>query len=254
MGYYTFHEMTIADKWREDLLPGDSRYEDVEREYKRLCTYNLEEKNEELWDNPFHENCKWYEEEDHSIKVSKMFPNLYIQMNGDGEESGDIWAKLYRNGELLKTWQVAVMNPTIKGMLMPERSEEEKAVEVLEMKGFHANNLWQIADVRSKWPECTDEQAMLVLENAFQNDATYQQIWMSIDYAIDSIKPEVVDLFEHYTQQPPELKKICDKWAEIEAKDGFDYNACAKFLEEIRGVGYTFEYGLDAQPFNLTKI
>ena len=58
------------------------------------------------------------------------------------------------------------------------------------------------------------------------------------------------DLFEHYTEQPPELKAICDKYAE----EDYTYENCAEFLKEVNAIGYTFEYGLCAEPFNLTAI
>ena len=59
------------------------------------------------------------------------------------------------------------------------------------------------------------------------------------------------DLFEHYTEQPPELRKIYDKYTE-----NWDntYDNCAKFLKEVEAIGYTFDYYLDAEPYNLRKI
>lgn len=75
-------------------------------------------------------------------------------------------------------------------MLAPVVSEETKARKVLEDAGYYVGNLWQVDDVKGKWPECTDDQAQDVLDNAFANEATYGQIWMSIDYAIEAIKGE----------------------------------------------------------------
>jgi hypothetical protein len=37
-------------------------------------------------------------------------------------------------------------------------------------------------------------------------------------------------------------------------RDGYDYETCAKYLAILKSNGYTFEFGLDAVPFNLTKI
>ena len=61
------------------------------------------------------------------------------------------------------------------------------------------------------------------------------------------------DLFEHYEEQPENLKVICDKWQEKEASDGLFYKDCKVFLKEVEAIGYTFEYGLDAGPYNLVK-
>ena len=62
---------------------------------------------------------------------------------------------------------------------------DNQAKEVLENKGYFTDNLWCVADVKGKF-ECDDETAQRVLKNAFNNDATYEQIWMSIDCAGES--------------------------------------------------------------------
>ena len=63
-----------------------------------------------------------------------------------------------------------------------------------------------------------------------------------------------MDLFENYEQQPKNLQKICDKWGEIQASEGLNYATCNEFKKECEAIGYTFEYGLDAEPINLIKI
>jgi hypothetical protein len=57
---------------------------------------------------------------------------------------------------------------------------------LLESQGYFTGNLWCVDDVKGKF-DCTDEQAQEILRIAFANDATYQQIWLSIDYAGESI-------------------------------------------------------------------
>jgi len=64
--------------------------------------------------------------------------------------------------------------------------ESDTCKEVLEERGFYTDNLWHTDDVKGKF-ECDDEQAHEVLKNAFRNDATYEQIWMSIDCAGESL-------------------------------------------------------------------
>lgn len=59
------------------------------------------------------------------------------------------------------------------------------------------------------------------------------------------------DLFENYDKQPQELKIICDKWLEILENEGLSYEQVALFLKEVQAVGYTFEYDLSSEPFNL---
>ena len=63
-----------------------------------------------------------------------------------------------------------------------------------------------------------------------------------------------IDLFEDYESLPVELRDICERYSDIEAHDGFGYKECGELLADVEKLGYTFEYGLDAVPFNLQKI
>ncbi|AIL45339.1 hypothetical protein BEI02_16405 [Elizabethkingia sp. HvH-WGS333] len=63
-----------------------------------------------------------------------------------------------------------------------------------------------------------------------------------------------MDLFEDYELIPEELKTVCDKWQQKAMYEGLDYNDCAIFQEECEAIGYTFDYGLDADPFDLRAI
>lgn len=94
MGYYTTHQISIADQNGEHISDEDPKQEEVNRAYKKAYTYNQEETDEALWDNPFDEPCKWHAEEDNSKKVSKEFPEIYIQIDGEGEGSG-IYGQVY---------------------------------------------------------------------------------------------------------------------------------------------------------------
>lgn len=74
------------------------------------------------------------------------------------------------------------------------------------------------------------------------------QGWNTITPAVKKEKSK--DLFEHYTDQPPALKTICDKYAAADQT----YSNCAEFLKEVEEIGYTFDYYLDAEPYNLHKM
>ena len=63
--------------------------------------------------------------------------------------------------------------------------EIEKAREVLREAGYYVDNLWHIDDVKGLFKNVTDGEAYDILDQAFQNEATYSQIWMAIDFAID---------------------------------------------------------------------
>lgn len=63
-----------------------------------------------------------------------------------------------------------------------------------------------------------------------------------------------IDLFQDYKKQPENLKKICDKYAEKYANGEMDYKDTEEFLKEVNKIGYTFDYGLDNEPFALRLI
>lgn len=58
-------------------------------------------------------------------------------------------------------------------------------------------------------------------------------------------------LFENYENQPKELSEIVNKWTEILESDGYNYLNCEAFKNEVEKIGYTFDYGLDAMPYDL---
>jgi len=58
-----------------------------------------------------------------------------------------------------------------------------------------------------------------------------------------------VDLFEHFDNMPKKLSSIVNKYMETE-----DYQDTEAFLNEVESIGYTFDYGLDNEPFGLRPI
>jgi hypothetical protein len=60
------------------------------------------------------------------------------------------------------------------------------------------------------------------------------------------------DLFEYYNEQPKALQKIA---SEMEQNvDGFDYPTLEAFKQRCEAIGYTFDYDLSAEPFDLRKF
>lgn len=58
-----------------------------------------------------------------------------------------------------------------------------------------------------------------------------------------------MDLFEHYEELPQEVQDV------LMTNDGdFDYEDCKEFVEKLNKLGYTCDYYLDAECFNLRKI
>lgn len=58
------------------------------------------------------------------------------------------------------------------------------------------------------------------------------------------------DLFETPELWPTKLRKILD----AHSQDDNTYENCQTLEAELKPLGYTFEWGLDAVPFNLRKI
>lgn len=50
--------------------------------------------------------AKWYEWKEHLKEVSERFPDEVISIEGEGEESGDIWKAYFKNGKSFKAQAV----------------------------------------------------------------------------------------------------------------------------------------------------
>lgn len=59
-----------------------------------------------------------------------------------------------------------------------------------------------------------------------------------------------IDLFEDHENLPIEVQAILNKYC-----DGDNtYEKCDELIAELNAVGYTCDYGLDAEPHSLRKI
>ena len=61
---------------------------------------------------------------------------------------------------------------------------------------------------------------------------------------------ENIDLFQHTELLPQEVQDVIMAFGDMVES----YENCEKLLSELNKFGYTFDYGLDAVPFNLQKI
>jgi len=48
------------------------------------------------------ESIEWYDHESEMKAFSKRFPDVVFTLHGQGEESGDIWVKYFKNGKMQK--------------------------------------------------------------------------------------------------------------------------------------------------------
>lgn len=66
-----------------------------------------------------------------------------------------------------------------------------------------------------------------------------------------SKKVENVDLFDlHYSELPTELVEVLKKHMYMDDT----YENCGKLVDDLNSIGYTCDYYLDAEPYNLRKI
>ena len=60
-----------------------------------------------------------------------------------------------------------------------------------------------------------------------------------------------IDLFENIETLPTEAQNLIEEYNEA---DDNSLELTEALLEKLEMLGYTFEYGFDGVPFNLTKI
>lgn len=66
-------------------------------------------------------------------------------------------------------------------------------------------------------------------------------------------EPIQIDMFEDFDNLPQPIKSVFEKY-EQETLEGFSYDILAKMLTECENLGYTFDYDLDAVPYDLRPI
>lgn len=65
--------------------------------------------------------------------------------------------------------------------------------------------------------------------------------------------PVYYDLFEYHQQQPKKVKKILQKFKK-KLINGMSYKDCSQLQIELEKINYTFEYGLNAEPYALRRV
>lgn len=59
-----------------------------------------------------------------------------------------------------------------------------------------------------------------------------------------------IDLLEYHEMLPASVQIILIKFSE----QGNDYETCSKLQDDLEELGFTIDYGLDAEPYNLRKL
>jgi hypothetical protein len=99
MGYYTRYSLSIGIDENDLILGLDipKTSEDLIAELRESlddAAYALDENGNVDGD------CKWYDHEDDLKSFSKKYPNALFTLSGEGEESGDIWKKYFKDGKV----------------------------------------------------------------------------------------------------------------------------------------------------------
>ena len=84
MSYYTNYTLSTTSR-NEDR-------EEIEETLNEISGYNIEF--------GWNDSCKWYNHEKHMKELSKIYPDTIFLLEGEGEESGDIWRKYFKNGKM----------------------------------------------------------------------------------------------------------------------------------------------------------
>jgi hypothetical protein len=101
MGYYTRFDIEIRDESKN--LVGD-RITNEE-----IVGFDLKQF---LFD-----EIKWYSYERDILKISEKFPEYYICVRGDGEETDDLWKQVYKGGKNIAYWSLSNSEPSFNNML-----------------------------------------------------------------------------------------------------------------------------------------
>ena len=100
MGYYTTFTLDCYDNRANSL---DISFE---TDFGKTLTAALHEISPYYFDDDFdlktlsYDSCKWYDHDEDMVKLSLRFPNYTFILEGEGEETCDLWKTIYHDGKL----------------------------------------------------------------------------------------------------------------------------------------------------------
>ena len=176
MGYYTTFELANDAGFSNDTIIDRAKAHD-------------ESLGEELQYGLQNGETKWYSFDDDMRKVSKLFPNVLFTLNGEGEESGDIWKAYFKNGDQ-KVLRSEITFPEfdtnsfgeVPVSKRPVRPEVKNDIDVNAIKEAIDNYLFDFEDLNV----CEDDQSTYEREiYTVAVEAIYgEEIWDYINYWI----------------------------------------------------------------------
>lgn len=114
MGYDTRHKLSVYPETYYSKL------------YKYI--YNV------LGHWPFDDPRPWPELDKDLADFSHAWPHVIFVVDGEGEEAGDIWRKVWFNGELQLSWQASIDKPAIPKELIEEANLKQKEAKEKKIK------------------------------------------------------------------------------------------------------------------------
>ena len=84
MSYYTTYTLSTTK--------GYDNQKEIEEKLQEISGYSIEF--------GWNDSCKWYDHEKHMKLLSQIYPETTFLLDGEGEESGDIWRKYFKNGKM----------------------------------------------------------------------------------------------------------------------------------------------------------
>lgn len=89
MGYYTDYTIRVSPVTAAEI---NADLESFQALFEELTGYQLDDEFQ-LY------GVKWYEHEKNMIELSKLYPTAVWQLDGVGEEEGDVWRVYFKNGK-----------------------------------------------------------------------------------------------------------------------------------------------------------
>ena len=185
------------------------------------------------------------------------------EMEGEEEYgNGGIIGGLTADESIYLYIKKAIVQKYREGYLKPaglSGTPKGKYVEQSLIKKGFLNNAGAITEVgKNKAREVDSEIGMMISRGYISSTnlpSKYKEIvekFESDDKMAVGGEVEGVDLFEDYENIPEKVQQILDNYADA-FEDG-DYKGLEKANNALLKIGYTFEYGLDGQAYDLRKV
>ena len=134
MGYYTHYAIRIKNKYNTK-----SNLKKLSRVIELVSGYSFEIKGSILFDS-YDGGAKWYHREKDLIIISKLLPKLKIEICGKGEDEGDEWCYLYKNGKKYQGGNLFLENEDDSDFYEETDSNHCSVISCNSSDGYHSSD------------------------------------------------------------------------------------------------------------------